>query len=249
MAAAEGGYEPPSEQALQTETVETQDQGQLTFTWGASFVQTDGHYASEHPASLEYGITDHWQVKFELGPSMERDPFTGAMGTTTGDWLVGAKRDFLNLGGSDVHLAAGFDFAAPSDGNSNMTSGARAYSPYLVLAKDLPGSSRVFTQVGFDLLQNVEASDAAAAHVLNWCTGYYFPIGEFLLTSEFGLSTDRWNHAGQTRGMYFTPGVFRRLSENLWIGAGVPLGLNADSAGLAAMVSLVYDFNAFPVWN
>jgi hypothetical protein len=49
--------------------------------------------------------------------------------------------------------------------------------------------------------------------------------------------------------MYFTPGVFRRLSENLWIGAGVPLGLNADSAGLAAMVSLVYDFNAFPVWN
>lgn len=246
--AAEGQYEPPSEQALQTETVETQDQGQVTFTWGGAWTGNDGHYASEHPAGMEYGITDHWQVKFELGPSLERDPATAAMGARTGDWLVGTKRDFLNLGGSDVHAAVGFDFASPSDSGDPMSSGARSYSPYFVLAKDLPASSRVFTQVGFDLLQSV-ARDEDAAHVLNWSSGYYFPIGEFLLTSEFSLSTDRWNHGGQTREMYITPGVFRRLSDSWWIGVGVPVGLNADSSRLTAMISLVYEFNVFPELN
>jgi hypothetical protein len=152
---AEGEYEAPSEQAFQTETVETQDKGQVTFTWGGAFTRSGGQYASEHPASLEYGITDRWQVKFELGPSMQRDPASGAMGKTTGDWLVGTKRDFLNVGGSDVHVATGFNFATPSDTHHLMSSGARAYSPYIVVAKDMPGSSRVFTQVGVDLLQSV----------------------------------------------------------------------------------------------
>jgi hypothetical protein len=246
VGAAEAEYAPPSEQAFQTETVETQDQGQVTFTWGGSWTRSDGHYASEHPASVEYGITDRWQVKFELGPAMERDPATGTLGTTTGDWLVGTKRDFLNLGGSDIHAAVGFDFAAPSDTNNRMSSGVRAYSPYLVLAKDLPASSRVFTQVGFDLLQNAKESEEAAAHVINWSTGYFFPVREYLLVSEFSLSTDRWNHAGQTREMYFTPGVFRRMSDRWWVGLGVPVGLSADSPKLGAMLSVIYEFNVFP---
>ncbi len=242
-------YEPPSEQAFQTETLETQDKGQVTFVWGGSFSRSDSHYASEHPVTMDYGITDHWQIRFEVGPSMRRDPETGALARTTGDWLVGTKRDFLNLGGTDIHLAAGFNFAAPSDTNNPMSSGVRAYNPYLVLAKDLPGSSRVFTHMGVDLLQNVQESEEAAAHVLNWSSGYYFPVREFLLLSEFSLSTDRWNHAGQTREMYVTPGVFRRLSDRWWVGVGVPVGLNADSTKLGVTLALIYEFNVFPTLN
>jgi hypothetical protein len=84
---------------------------------------------------------------------------------------------------------------------------------------------------------------------LNWSSGYYFPVGEFLLSSEFSLSTDRWNHAGETREMYYTAGVFRRLSNRWWVGVGVLVGLNADSAKLGVMLSLVYEFNVFPTLN
>jgi hypothetical protein len=244
---AERQYEPPAEQAFQTETVDTQEAGQVTFTWGGSWARGDGGYAAEHPASVEYGITSDWQVKFGLGPAMLRDPESGALATTTGDWVLGVKRGLPNLGRSDVHVAVGFDFAAPSDTNSRLCSGTRAYAPYLVVAKDLPGSSRVFTQVGFAFQQSVKETQQPAAHVLNWSTGYYFPVGEFLLSTEFSLSTDRWNHAGQTREMYFTPGLFRRVSERWWIGAGVPVGLGADSTHLGVMVAAIYEFNAFPV--
>lgn len=77
-------------------------------------------------------------MKFGLEPTIVRDPESGSLGTTTGDWVLGVKRGLPNLGGSDVHLAVGFDFAAPSDENSRLCSGTRAYAPYLVVAKDLP---------------------------------------------------------------------------------------------------------------
>jgi hypothetical protein len=245
--AAEGGYEPPFEQAFQTETVGTQDQGQVTFSWGGSWARSGEGYAAEHPASVEYGITDNLQVKFGLGPTMERVPESGGLATTSGDWVLGVKRGLPNVGVSGVHLAVGFDFAAPSDGNNPLSSGTRAYAPYLVVAKDLPGSSRVFTQVGFAFQQSVNQTEKPAAHVLNWSTGYYFPVGEFLLSTEFSLSTDRWNHAGQTREMHFTPGLFRRVSDRWWIGAGIPVGLGAGSTKLGVMVAAIYELNAFPV--
>jgi hypothetical protein len=49
--------------------------------------------------------------------------------------------------------------------------------------------------------------------------------------------------------MYYTAGVFRRLSNRWWVGVGVLVGLNADSAKLGVMLSLVYEFNVFPTLN
>ncbi len=245
MAQAGADSPPHAERSFQTQIVQTPGQGKMVLIGGGLFSENDGRYVSEHPMVMEYGVTDRWQATFVLLPSMLRDPATGALVKTTGDWLVGTKRDFMDLGGSGVHLATGFNFATPSNPDGPTSSGARSYSPFLVLAKDLPGTSRLFTHLRLSLRQNVRESETDATHVLHWSTAYYVPVGRYLLTSEFTLSTDRWNHGGQTRQMYYTPGLFRKLGDHWWVGAGFPVGLNSDSTDFGVAASIVCAFKPF----
>ncbi len=236
-------YEPPAEQAFQTETVETQDKGQITFTTGMAFNPGSDEPQSEYPAGVEYGITDHFQVKFELSPALFRNPGTRAMTGEPGDWRVGVKRDFLNLRDSDVHLAVGFNFNRPAAPTSTFSSGVNGYAPYFVVAKDLPRDSRVFSSFGFEFLQTLNPEQDPAAHLLNWSTGYYIPVSEYLVTAEYSWSTNRWHGNGQTNEMFLSAGLFRRLSDRWWLGVGAPIGLTEGTGRFQLMGSLIYEFN------
>lgn len=213
--------EQPVQEVFQTALVYPQERGEVQLTYASRFSKGKGHSSLQTPLSLEYGITDRWQVEIEWN-ALSRRTETGEAATRgRGDLQIGTQYSFMNMRRSNFHSAVGFEVSLPTGSlEKELSEGFIEYEPYFIIARDFPKlhNMQVFSQVGVGLAQrakrSAEEDDEPAAHEFNLGVGAFVPFRRLVLTGEFNLSTNRWNNGGREREMYATPGLVWRLTRN-----------------------------------
>jgi hypothetical protein len=244
--------EQPIQEVFRTRLVYPQERGELQLTFTSRFGRRDGHSMFQTP-SLEYGITDRWQMEVEWDGHRHRVE-TGEVATRgVGDMSIGTQYSFMNMAGSKFHSAAGVEVVLPlANIEKELTEGFVEYEPYFIVARDFPKLNRMqlFSQIGLGLVQRVRHradldEDEPAAHEFNLSAGMFVPFRKAVFTGEYEFSTNRWNNRGQEREMSVTPGVVFKLPRNWEIGLGAPIGLTHDADKLGIVFKLIYEFNIF----
>lgn len=221
----------------------------MQVTTGAHIEKRHGDNAAGMPLRVEYGITDAFEVELEW------EAITGHFGGADdavgpGDMAIGARYTAMNLGGSNLHAAGGFELELPTgNADADLGEGAIVYEPFVLLAVDLPTSVPVqlFTQVAVGFVQRIDGPhDETAAHELFWSSGAFVALGPFRVTTEITWNTNRWN-GGDESALELTPGLVWHPSEAFEVGFGVPIGLTADADPIGAI--LLFTIEIEDVWR
>ena len=247
--AKEGIKQQPLQELFQTDVVYPQEAGEWQFTLAPVFRREGAADVSEISASVEYGLTDAWQVGVGWSPLMRRNPEIGRTTRGIGDVELGTKYSFLNIDGSSFHAAARFSVHLPSGSiDKELTDGFVEYDPSLILAKDFPKlhNAQLFAQIGLGLVQRVKepakvGDRQPAAHQFIWSAGFFVPFKRWVPTVEFSANNNRWNHGGTDNQMYLTPGCVWKLFRSAQIGVGVPIGLNRSSDSVGIISQFIYE--------
>jgi hypothetical protein len=240
----------PIEELFKTDVVFPQEIGELEVELASVYQNHAGGDTWTIPVSLEYGLTDRWQVEAAWDSLVQRFPRNHPAVRGVGDVEAGTQYSFMNIGGSSFHIAPRFSIQVPvGDVNQELSGGFIKYEPALILARDFPELHRTqfFTEIGAGFVQRVNTpagTDAAepAAHELNWGSGCFVLFPHAAPTLEYSWANNQWNHHGTENEMYLTPGFLWRARRNMEIGLGIPVGLNHRSDRLEVIAHLVWEF-------
>ena len=240
----------PIEELFKTDVVYPQELGELQVELASAYQHHAGGDTWTMPVSLEYGLTDNWQVEAAWDALVQRFPQHQSVVRGVGDLEVGTQYSFMHIGGSLFHIAPRFTMKVPlGDVNQGLSEGFLAYEPALILARDFPELHRTqfFAEMGASFVQRLNTPAAAAdvrpaAHELNWGSGFFVLFAHAAATMEFNWANNTWNHHGTENDMYLTPGCLWRARRNMEIGMGIPVGLNRGSDRFEVIAHVVWEF-------
>ena len=238
------GVSQPLQEVFQTEVVYPQEKGEVQLTLSPRYQEGDSQDQIILPLTIEYGLTDAWQIELEWDAFSHRNPTTGANTNGIGDLEFGTKYSFMNVADSNFHIAPGLGFGFPvGDPEKGLGEGMLEMEPFVSMAYDLPNlnNSQIFTQVAFGYVNRLRG-DEEEAHEITWNAGFFIPVGPVRLTSEFNWSTNKWND-GDEDNRFITPGFVWDLPGTWEVGAGAPIGLNSESDNFRLIGMLTYEFD------
>jgi hypothetical protein len=240
----------PIEELFKTDTVFPQMKGEMEFRVAPLFQRNANGNTLSIPLSVEYGLTDNWQVEAEWNSYMQRMPKHGSTTRGIGDLELSTQYSFLNINGSLFHVAPRFGMEVPlGDVNKGLSEGFMEYQPGIIMARDFPELHRteLFMELGVSLVQRVktpeEADDAEpAAHQFNLGAGFFTLFAHGAATMEFNWNNNKWNHHGTENVLYVTPGLLWRVASQVELGLGIPVGLNRQSDRYQLTAHFVVEF-------
>jgi hypothetical protein len=239
----------PIEELFKTDVVYPQEKGELEVELASVYQNHAGGDTWTLPVSLEYGLTDRWQVEAEWDSFVQRYPKNEPILRGVGDLELGTQYSFMNIGDSLFHIAPRFSIELPlGDVNEDLSEGFVEYEPAVILARDFPKlHMQLFTEIGASLVERVkaprEADDAEpAAHELDLGTGFFVIVPHGAATFEFNWANNRWNHHGTENDMYVTPGYLWKVTRSIEVGVGIPIGLNKSSDRFDVSAHLIWEF-------
>lgn len=200
------------QELIRSETVYPQEKGEIQITL-APQLSREGKTSYLAPVVVEYGITDSLQISFEWEKAHLRPAF-------------GIQRSFMNVRGSDTHLAIGFETAAAEN------------RPYLVIARDVRRwNAQLFATGSLKLeravTSNVEREDERMAQ---WGLGGFFRLGPVAIANELSVPGKQ---------VYWTPGViWRSPTRKVWeIAFGTSIGLTSQSTPFSLVMKITQEFD------
>jgi len=240
----------PIEELFKTDVVYPEQAGELEIELASVYQNHAGGDTWTIPVSLEYGLSDRWQVEAEWDSLVQRFPRSQSAVRGIGDLEVGTQYSFMNVGDSLFHIAPRFSVQVPvGDVNSDLSEGFLEYEPAVILARDFPElhHTQFFAELGASFVQRVntpKGTDNAetAAHELNLGTGLFVLFPHGAATLEFNWANNRWNHHGTENDAYLTPGYLWRATPNTEIGLSIPIGLNRNSDRFDASAHVTWEF-------
>lgn len=110
-AIAQDQSDPPIQEVFRSELVYPQEKGVFQLTSTTAFRK---HKAVSNVISIEYGLTQPWQVDLEWESFARKVSEDGLVLRGSGDLRIHTKYSFVNIGGSNFHSAVGFELGLPA---------------------------------------------------------------------------------------------------------------------------------------
>jgi outer membrane putative beta-barrel porin/alpha-amylase len=244
-------YVQPLQELFMSETVYPQDRGEMQIAFGANFSNGEKESIVETPISMQYGLSDFWELQLEWNGYAHRESHEGKTTQGVGDLSIGSKYSFMNIANSNFHTALGFEMSFPIGSvNKGISDGLMHFEPFIVMAYDLPklNHSQLFTQVILDFVHRLKGNEDSdknepAAHESRVTSGFFIPFNRLVYTTEFTWQTNEWNNGGNDSEMYITPGLVVNLPGAWEAGVGVPIGLTEDSDNFRVIGRVNFEFN------
>lgn len=141
----------PVQELFLTEMVYPQEKGEVQFTIGALVDRTRNDRAALMPFSVEYGITNRWQVEasWDGYTQFHSAPFSHLRSARVS---IGTKYSAMNIAHSPVHAAIGLDVEFPDQGAiPDDEESAVEFEPSVSVAADLPHHVTLFAAANLSL--------------------------------------------------------------------------------------------------
>lgn len=240
----------PLEELFKTDLVYAQEKGEWQLEVAPFYQNNSSGNLWTLPLSMEYGLTDNWQVEAEWDAFVQHVSGEHSSSCGIGDLEVGSQYSFMNLGGSSFDLAPRFSIGIPlGDVNKGLSEGFMEYTPAVILARDFPQFHhlQLFSEIGLGIVRRVKkpavvAQAAPAADGLNFGAGFFVPVSQGTVTLEFNWNNNQWNHHGEDNEFYLTPGCTWKPLKGLEIGLGIPVGLNSGADRYDVIAHIIYEF-------
>jgi hypothetical protein len=240
----------PIEELFKTDVVFPEEKGELETEVVSVYQNHRGGDTWTIPLSLEFGLTDNWQVEAEWDCYVRRGIGSHSLTVGIGDLEIGTQYSFLNIGGSLFHVSPLFSIGIPlGDVNKDLSEGFLEYEPAVVVARDFPQlhHTELFTEIGASFVQRVNTpSDAddrePAAHELRLGAGFFTLFQHGATTFEFNWANNKWNHHGTENDVYVTPGYLWKPIPHFEFGLGIPVGLNHSSDRFEVIAHVTLEF-------
>jgi hypothetical protein len=243
-------FKRPIEELFMNDLVYPQDKGEWEFELASIYQNNRTADTFTMPLSVEYGLSDRWQVEAEWDSFINSHTADGGTASGIGDLELGTQYSFMSIAGSEFHIAPRFTVGIPlGDVNRGLSEGFMEYEPAVIIARDFPNLHRtqIFTEIGVNFVQRVkfptEEDDAdPAAHELNVGAGFFTPWKHGAVSLEFNCVNNTWNHHGQENQVIITPGGILKLPGGFEIGVAIPVGLNRQSDRYDVIAHIVWEF-------
>jgi len=239
---AQAGSDEHPQGVFQTELVYPQEKGAFQLTSSFTFSKADKEFSND--LALEYGLTPSWQVELQWQSFARKKGVDGLILRGSGDMRLGTKYSFMNIHGSNFHSAVGFELGLPApSAKKGISEGQIEYEPYVIIAKDFPGLSRLqlFSQLGLTFAHSINESTLNEndhnEKTVEWSSGMFVPYRRARFTTEIS-----WSKSSDECHLYLTPGLVWKLPRDLEIGAGMPIGLTRDAEPFRIIAHVVYEF-------
>jgi hypothetical protein len=226
----------PLQDLFFTQTVYPQERGETQLTLGALVDRTSVDNAALVPFSIEYGITNRWQIEAGWdGYTQFRSSVFQQLRTAR--LSVGTKYSLMNVGGSHVHVALGIDAEFPRPGALAEGEGEKdlEFEPYVAAAADLGSRLTLFGSYGLSVETGKQAGPPLELADDRGLVsgGFLIPLGHVTLAAEYTTRSDQlpWRLDGSA---LVTPSFV--VHDGHWEAAvGVPIGTDeaAHRPGLA----------------
>ncbi|MEM7586768.1 MAG: hypothetical protein AAF560_25485 [Acidobacteriota bacterium] len=224
----------PLEEVFLSELVYPQEAGEFQLTLAPSFSSAADEEAFAGRATVEYGLTDDWQIELEWDVFVRRDS-DGMTAEGLGDAELAVKWARMEIA-ENTHLAFGLEIGLPiANVDDELGEGLLEIEPFAVVARDFPRwrGLQLFAQVGLGLVDRIRSpsdpdDEEPEAHELEVHLGAFLPTRHFVATLELSGSDNTWNHDGEERELYLTPGLVW-ASDSWEMGLGVPIGIGGDA--------------------
>ena len=230
----------PVQELFFTETVYPQDKGevQLTFT---SHVDGQSERAAIFPATVELGLTDHWQI--EASWSGYAASFHSPSDVQTSGYSFGTKYSFMNIGHSQVHAAIGLDVELPNESAfaDDVGEDNAEYEPFLALAVDLTRHVTLFGSAGIsvearDLIERERLDDTGTIGAGGLVAFHYVTVA-----LEYTNRSDKlpWRDNGSP---LITPAIVVHPGHKWELGFGLPIGTRAGEHKPGFAMNILKEF-------
>lgn len=229
---------------FKTELVYPQEKSEFQFSLMPQFQKSNDFQFINIPFNAEFGITDSWQIDFNLNSIQRIVPHSVSVNGIS-DLQIGSKYSFMNMGNTNFHAALGFEIGIPMNKNNDFGNKHISYEPYILLAADFPRlhQAQLFAMTSLEFFD--QRSNPNAEHEpteLNLSGGFFVPYKHFVLTSEFSCNTSKLTGGNEIQ-FYYTPGVVLNLPGAWEAGVGFPIGLNQQSDKYGVIAMITFEFN------
>ena len=227
------------------DSIVPQDRHEMMLTTGAWY----SHSGSVHDVMLtqkiEWGITEKFQISGFSNP-VHNSNSSGQGVTGIGDFELGARYTWTDVGSRFTHIALAADVGFPS-GNplTGMGEGAYRFSPAVLLSHEIRvGRYHAFTTTGFDFVlarrrANIPDDDTSR-HVVFVNSGFAARAGSGWTIGEVSFNSNRWS-GGDVTNVLVTPSYVWRLARRSELLIGLPIGLTASADNIGAVVKFTFE--------
>jgi hypothetical protein len=230
----------PLQELTLTEVVYTQEKGELQLSLASVFDNGRGRDSITIPLSVEYGLTDRWQVGLEWS-SITHQRFIGRALTETGGFSIGTKYSFMNIGGSQTHAAVGVEAGMAKRFEPDASSErGREVETFAAFATEFnQRGAQVFGHVGWGF-EAAGDGDGEIEKELQLNAGALLPTGSVTWAVELNLRNESFS-VRDAHELYVTPSITFTRRGRWEFGVGAPVGLTLESNRLGLAVQMSYE--------
>jgi hypothetical protein len=226
------------------DSIVPQDHHEMMLTTGVWYSRRQPVHDGQLTQKVEWGISDKFQISGFVNPlhlvSSEGTTVTGA-----GDFSLGARYTWVNVGSPFTHAALAMEASFPSGNPLNgLGDGAYGLSPSILVSHEFNRSSyQVFSTVGLDFVLARRGSESAldvphTEFVAN--NGFSARVGPGWIVGELSVGTNRWSGGDETH-VALTPSYVWRLARRTELLLGVPVGVTSSTDKVSAVVKFTFE--------
>ena len=235
----------PLQELFFTEVVYPQSRHELQLTLGSLVDRARPDRAALVPFSIEYGLTDRWQIEagWDGYTRFRTAPFRQLR---TARMSLGTKYSLMNIAHSPVHAAAGIEveFTRPGAFAEGEGEEGTEFEPFVAVAADLPGGVTLFASAGASVEKGEVVEVARGARPDDRGTisgGALLRVRRVTLAAEYTSRSDQapWRLGGSP---LVTPSLTLHPGHEWEFAVGVPIGVRSGTHRPGLAIHLVKEF-------
>jgi hypothetical protein len=226
------------------DSIVPQDYREMMLTTGAWYSRRRPVHEGRLTQKVEWGISDRLQISGFVNP-VHLVSSGGTTVTGAGDFDLGARYTWVNVGSPFTHVAVAMEAGFPS-GNplTGLGEGAYGLAPSILLSREFRNSQyQAFSTTGFEFVvarRHLNPGDDIPRHEFFVNGGLSSRLGKGWAVAELAVITNRWSGGDETQ-VGLAPSYIWRLARRTELLFAVPVGLTSSSDHIGAVVKFTFE--------
>jgi hypothetical protein len=226
------------------DSIVPQDRHEMMLTTGSWYARQGTIDTGRLTQKMEWGISERLQISTFVNP-LHIIKSNGTLAKGVGDFEIGARYTWADVGSPFTHVAVAFEAGFPS-GNpmKEMGEGAYGFSPSVLFSREFKrGYYQVFSTIGLDFVaarRHLDPTNEIPRHEVFVNSGFSARLGQGWSVAELSVSNNRWS-GGEDTNLAITPSYIRRMGRRAELLMGVPIKITNSTGRVGGVIKFTFE--------